>query len=303
MPSRDRIVRVRHALAEQLRARPRLQAACASLAAIVVFWFLVIPYPWSLGIRDPSTTTLQEQRVREARRSGDTLSIRRQWVPLDRVAPAMVRAVMVAEDHRFLEHAGIDWQSLAEEVQWTGDDDFSWSSPADLHALARAVGYVRSNLGEIRGRSTITQQLAKNLYFGTERSLLRKALEFVVARRLERHLTKDRILELYLNVVEWGPGIFGVEAAAQVYFRRSASALTLDQAAALAATLPHPLTSNPASSPGRMLWRKDLLLRRLGAPPEIPPEPMPLPDVELALPPPDTAISPETAAPPPGPGR
>jgi monofunctional biosynthetic peptidoglycan transglycosylase len=280
-----------------------LQAACASLAAILVFWFLVIPYPWSLEIRNPSTTMLQEQRIREARRSGDTLAIRRQWVPLDQVAAAMVRAVTVAEDYRFREHDGIDWVSLAEEVHWTGDEEFNWASPQDLRALVNAATYVRANLGEIRGRSTITQQLAKNLYFGTDRTLLRKALEFVVARRLERRLDKDRILELYLNVVEFGPGIFGVEAAAQAYFRRSASALTLDQAAALAATLPHPLTSNPASSPGRMLWRKNLLLGRLGAPPEIPPEPMPLPDVELALPPPDTVASADPQAPPPGPGR
>jgi monofunctional biosynthetic peptidoglycan transglycosylase len=117
----------------------------------------------------------------------------------------------------------------------------------------------------VRGRSTITQQLAKNLYFGESRSLSRKIAEFVVAGRLERFLSKDRILELYLNVVEWGPGIFGADAAARHYFGKPASDLTSDQAAALAATLPHPLSSNPKLRPGRMAWRKQMILARMGA--------------------------------------
>lgn len=288
MAFRDRTAGLLPALAAQIRTRPGLQAAFSVSAALAVFWFMVVPYPWTLEARNPGRTALQDQRVREARRGGDTLSLRQEWIPLDRISPVMIRALLVAEDYRFRQHQGIDWVSLAEEVRWTGDDDFSWTSPADIRALVEAASYVRANISDIRGRSTITQQLAKNLFFGTDRSLVRKALEFVVARRLERRLSKDRILEIYLNVVEWGPGIFGVEAAARAYFGRSAGELTLDQAAALAATLPHPLTSNPASEPGRMLWRKNLLLRRLNAPPKIPPEPMPLPEVELALPPPDT---------------
>jgi hypothetical protein len=115
-------------------------------------------------------------------------------------------------------------------------------------------------------------------------------MEVAVARRLERRLGKDRILELYLNVVEWGPGIFGAEAASRHYFGRSASDLTLSQAAALAATLPHPLTSNPALSPGRMQWRQALILERLdlssGAPQQ---GPIPLPDPALVLP--DTSLA------------
>jgi monofunctional biosynthetic peptidoglycan transglycosylase len=108
-------------------------------------------------------------------------------------------------------------------------------------------------------------------------------MELVLAPRLERRLGKDRILELYLNVAEWGPGIFGVEAAARAYFGRPASSLSLDQAAALAATLPHPLTSSPARSPGRMVWRKNLLLERLDPSSAIPPSPMPLPPPELDI--------------------
>jgi monofunctional biosynthetic peptidoglycan transglycosylase len=258
-----------------------------ALAIVFAMGFLVFPYPWTLRIRNPERTSLMEQRIQEAREEGDALDIRKSWVPLDEISPNLVRAVVVAEDYRFREHRGIDWVSLAEEVRWSGDDSFSWLSVSDLRSLASAIAYVRSNRDEIRGRSTITQQLAKNVYFGTDRSMLRKAMEFVVAGRLERRLGKDRILELYLNIVEWGPGTFGAEAAAQTYFGRSAASLTVDQAAALAATLPHPLTSNPARSPGQMLWRKDLILQRLNPALDVPQAPIPLPDPRIELPEPE----------------
>lgn len=245
-------------------------------AAGLVFWYVVVPYPWRLDSANPERTSLMKQRVQELSARGETLEIRQEWVSLDDIAPSLLRAVVIAEDYRFRQHAGIDWVSLAEEVEWTGGDDFSWRSGEDRQALAAALRYVWANRSELRGRSTITQQLAKNLYFGTDRSLIRKAMEFVVARRLEDRLDKDRILELYLNVVEWGPGVFGAEAAAQTYFGRPASQLTTDQAAALAGTLPHPLTSNPARSPSRMLWRKELILRRMNPALTIPPAPMPL---------------------------
>jgi monofunctional biosynthetic peptidoglycan transglycosylase len=195
----------------------------------------------------------------------------------------MLRAVVVAEDYRFREHTGVDWVSVAEEVRWTGDESFAWWSPSDLRALGAALGYAWSHRAELRGRSTITQQLAKNLYWGTDRSFVRKAMELVVAGRLERELGKDRILELYLNVAEWGPGIFGVEAAARTYFGRSAADLGLAEAAALAATLPQPLTSNPARNPGRMRWRQELILDRIDPSRGLPPVPGPLPDVAIEL--------------------
>ncbi|MDT8340632.1 MAG: biosynthetic peptidoglycan transglycosylase [Longimicrobiales bacterium] len=271
------------------------------MALGAAFWYVVIPYPWTLRSRNPVRTSLMEQRIEEARRAGEALEIRQRWVPLEAVSPRMIRAVIVAEDHRFREHGGIDWTSLAEEVRWSGDDHFTWWSPADLGALARALGYVWTHRGELRGRSTITQQLAKNLYFGTDRSLARKAMEFVVARRLERRLGKDRILELYLNVAEWGPGVFGVEAAARTYFGVSAGGLSLWQAASLAATLPHPRTSNPARNAGRMAWRRDLILQRLNAGPGAVPAPIPLPDAAVDLPPEAFPLpEPVPGAPPPG---
>jgi monofunctional biosynthetic peptidoglycan transglycosylase len=224
-----------------------------------------------------------EQRIREARGAGEELEIHHEWIPLAEVSPTLLRAVVVAEDYRFREHRGVDWVSVAEEVRWTGDESFSWWSASDLRSLIRAFGYAWTHRGELRGRSTITQQVAKNLYFGTDRSFARKAMEFVVAGRLERRLGKDRILELYVNIAEWGPGIFGAEAAARAYFGRSARDLDLADAAALAATLPHPLTSNPAHDPGRMRWRQSLILDRLDPARGLPPVPGPLPDVEIDL--------------------
>ncbi|MFO7261282.1 MAG: transglycosylase domain-containing protein [bacterium] len=280
------------------------------LACIGALWFeyLALPWPVVLRTRDPQRTALMEYRMREAAARGDTLVIQHQWVPLDRISRNLRRAVIAAEDARFYQHRGIDWAALREELEYGGDTDFSWTDLNDLRALFAAIRYYREHRAEVRGRSTITQQLAKNLYFTPERSLLRKAEELIVARRLERFLSKDRILEIYLNVAEWGPGIFGAEAAARHYFGRSAADLTLEQAAALAATLPHPLTSNPKHRPGRMQWRQRLILDRLrpagrkAAPPPIAPElPAPLAPESLPVPPEPPVVEPGPAIPVPEP--
>jgi monofunctional biosynthetic peptidoglycan transglycosylase len=276
----------------------------AAVVAAGVFWYVVIPYPVGLTAGDPGVTAVMEQRIREARAAGGELEIRHEWIPLAEVSPALLRAIVVAEDYRFREHRGVDWVSLAEEVRWTGDESFSWWSASDVRALTRALSYAWSHRAELRGRSTITQQVAKNIYFGIDRSFSRKAMEFVVAGRLERRLGKDRILELYVNIAEWGPGIFGAEAAARTYFGRSARDLGLVDAAALAATLPQPLTSNPARDPGRMRWRQSLILDRLDPSRGLPPVPGPLPDIEIDLVDVDlgaTSREPPSAAPPPVP--
>ncbi|MSR22575.1 MAG: monofunctional biosynthetic peptidoglycan transglycosylase [Gemmatimonadetes bacterium] len=240
-------------------------------------WFALIPWPFGLATRNPEWTSIMEQRVSEAEAAGEPLTLHKEWVPLEQISPNLIRAVIVAEDHRFREHSGVDWQAVAEEVRWDGGETFSWLSGRDLASLARALTYAWQNRADVRGRSTITQQLAKNLYFGIDRSFLRKGLEFVVARRLERKLTKDRILELYLNVAEWGPGIFGAEAASQAYFGVAARELTLGQSAALAGTLPQPLTSNPSQTPSQMRRRQTLILDRVAPVPEAPPIPEVLP--------------------------
>jgi monofunctional glycosyltransferase len=284
------------------------------LAFIGAAWFywLVLPWPVLLRDRDPDTSALMRQRIAEARARGEDYEIRRDWVPLEQISNRLQRAVITAEDGRFRDHDGVDWNALREEFRYDGDGDFSWLDTDDLSALRASLSYYINNRDKVRGRSTITQQTAKNLYFSLDRSPIRKLEEYIVARRLEIFLSKDRILEIYLNIAEWGPGIFGAEAAARHYFGRSAADLSADQAAALAATLPHPLTSNPKQRPGRMEWRKNLILGRMGgsgpvetvplelADPEPEPERGPIgapaepsePEPEPAPPPPDSARDP-----------
>jgi monofunctional biosynthetic peptidoglycan transglycosylase len=235
-----------------------------ALIGAVWFWFLILPWPVLVRWRDPGPTAFMDRRVHEARQRGNALEIHHTWVDLDQIARNLQRAVVLAEDGNFFEHRGIDWAALGDELEYRGDDDFSWFDTDDLRALWDALGYYVRNRHEIRGRSTITQQLAKNLYFSSNRSVLRKVEELLVARRLELFVPKNRILELYLNIAEWGPGIFGAEAAARHYYGRSAANLNLDQAVTLAVTLPHPLTSNPATRPGRMASRKATVLRLMG---------------------------------------
>ena len=277
---------------QRLLRRWVLAPVLVTLALPVVAW-VGLPWPWALRFADPPATSFMLYREREAKRSDEPLALVQDWVPLEEMPEDLTRAVLVSEDDRFSEHHGVDWKALADEVQWGGDDDFSWWDASDRAALGAALRYYRAHRAEIKGRSTLTQQLAKNLYFTPERSLVRKAGEFVVARRLETFLGKDRILELYLNTVEMGPGIFGVGAAARAYFGVPAQRLDRFQAASLAATLPQPLTSNPKTRPARMAWRRDLILARLaGREVVIPDEPPPL---ELpAGPAPDPTVVPDT---------
>jgi monofunctional biosynthetic peptidoglycan transglycosylase len=193
-------------------------------------------------------------------------------VPLDSISSWLPRAAMIGEDNRFLEHGGIDYVAILQALGYRRAD-FAWSDPKDRAELWYALGSVWGRRGKLRGASTITQQLAKNLYLSPDRNPLRKLKEGVTAYRLEAALSKRRLMELYLNVAEFGPNIWGAEAASQFYFRRPASRLTPPQAASLAGTLPFPLSSNPAYRPGRMRWRRDLILRRMqGEPVEVPQE-------------------------------
>ena len=267
-----------------------LAPALLVVAAPLVMW-LGLPWPWTLALADPPATSFMAYRTREARRADEPFTPVQDWVPLEEIPEVVVRAVLVSEDDRFREHKGVDWKALGEEVHWSGGDAFSWRKAEDRRALRAAVGYYWAHRSEIKGRSTLTQQLAKNLYFTPERSLVRKAGEFVVARRLETFLGKDRILEIYLNTAELGPGIFGVGAAARAYFDVPVQRVNRVQAASLAATLPHPLTSNPKTRPGRMAWRRDLILARLsGREVVIPVEPEPLVAPGVELPPPHVEI-------------
>jgi monofunctional biosynthetic peptidoglycan transglycosylase len=183
-------------------------------------------------------------------------------VPLDSIAPAMAEAATTGEDARFWTHHGIDFAELRAAVGYRRPT-FDWDSKPDRNAFLHALFTTWRNREGVRGASTITQQLAKNLYLSPSRSPLRKMKEAVTAYRLEQALGKKRILELYLNVAELGPGVWGVDAASRRYYNRPARRLTQSQAAALAATLPFPLGSNPKYKPARMRRRQDLILRRM----------------------------------------
>ncbi len=191
---------------------------------------------------------------------------RYQPVELTAMATWLPQAVMIAEDHRFLEHSGVDYQAIRQALGYRRDA-FEWGNPRDRSEMRRVLGQLWARRERVRGASTITQQLAKNLYLSPSRNPLRKIKEAVTAYRLESALGKNRILELYLNVVEFGPEVWGVEAASQLYFNRPAAKLSAEQSAALAGTLPFPLRSNPGFRPGRMRWRQQLILRRLAGEP------------------------------------
>jgi monofunctional biosynthetic peptidoglycan transglycosylase len=199
---------------------------------------------------------------------------------LDSISPSLVEAVLTAEDARFREHRGIDWVEVRKALGYRRTR-FDWGSAQDRNELGRAVSTARSRRQAVRGASTLTQQLAKNLYLSPSRNPLRKLKEAVTAYRLELALGKERILELYLNVAELGPGVWGAEAASRRYFRTSAGRLNLTQSAALAATLPFPRSSNPAYRPVRMRRRQDLILRRMRGErvevPKVEEEPIPQP--------------------------
>ncbi|OLC72722.1 MAG: hypothetical protein AUH78_15565 [Gemmatimonadetes bacterium 13_1_40CM_4_69_8] len=167
------------------------------------------------------------------------------------MSPLLQRMVIIGEDSRFRSHHGIDPAEIADAL---GTDRG--------RGLWGGLATAWRNRDRLRGASTITQQLAKNLYLSPSRNPLRKVKEGVTALRLELALPKDRIFQLYLEVVEWGPGLWGADAASRAYFGVPASQLDESQAAALAATLPHPRTSNPTFQPDRMLARRDLILAR-----------------------------------------
>ena len=206
-----------------------------------------------------------------AMRGGDPARRHYRPVPLDSIARTLRDAVTTGEDARFWDHAGLDYVEIRHAMGYRRAG-FAWSSPRDRQEFLRAASHGWNRRAALRGASTITQQVAKNLYLSPSRNPLRKIKEAVTAYRLEWALGKPRILGLYLNIAELGDGIWGVEAASRRYFNRSARRLTETQAAALAATLPFPLRSNPAYRPNRMRRRQDLILRRLHGEPVVVPK-------------------------------
>jgi len=182
-----------------------------------------------LAATNPGRTALMRQREQEALGRHRKVRTCQSWVPLTAVSRHLIYAVLASEDQKFFGHAGVDWEAIQESIE----------KDVEKSRLAR-------------GGSTITQQLAKNLYFGTGKTPMRKLRELVVARWLEEDLSKARILTLYLNVIEWGDGIYGCEAAALHWYGKPASALTATEAAALAAMIPNPRRINPGAGAARL---------------------------------------------------
>ena len=251
----------------------RILLVAAAAVACVVLWLLAVwPPPSWWRTHMPARTAFQAMRARQYRSASDAPPLRYQPVPIDSISDWLGKAAVAGEDEAFYQHHGIDWHALREALGYRRSA-FAWANPRDRAELQRALGRASDRRDKLRGASTITQQLAKNLYLSPSRNPLRKLKEAVTAYRLEWALDKPRILELYLNVVELGPNLWGVEAASERYFGRPAARLSMDQAALLVATLPHPLTSNPAFRPGRTVWRQQLILRRLrGEQVVVPPE-------------------------------
>ncbi len=214
-----------------------LLSAAALAAAAVLFW-ITLPDVAPLAASWPKTTSFMERR--KARLVAEGKSSRLDWtpVPLARISPDLQRAVVVAEDARFWEHDGVDWEAMR------GAFEKNWDK------------------GDIKvGGSTITQQLAKNLYLSPARTPWRKLREIAIANRLEKRLSKKRILELYLNVIEFGSRTFGVEAAARRYLGKSAASLSREEAATLAAVIPSPRIYDPVKHPDRVARRARRILR------------------------------------------
>lgn len=216
------------------------------------FLALTFPRVGTLRNENPATTSMIEARAREARDKGAAPHRVQVWVPLEKISPNLQRAVLAGEDNNFATHHGFDyeaiqkvWDQAQKDAEKEGDNDWLPNLP-DFK----------------RGGSTISQQLAKNLYLSSARSFMRKGQEAIITYFMERNLSKKRILEIYLNVIEWGDGIYGAEAAAQYHFHKSAATLSASEGAYLSAMIPNPRTVfNPQVNPKRVARRQRIIMR------------------------------------------
>jgi len=241
--------------------------------AYAAYIYVTLPDVRPLRTKNPSTTAFMELRASEARRRGDRVTKDQRWVAYARISPNLKRAVLVAEDSAFWKHEGIDFEQLRESME---------------------VNWERGEFA--RGASTITQQLAKNLYLSPSKNPVRKLRELLITRRLEAELTKQRILELYLNVIEWGDGIWGAEAAARRYFRKPSADLSPQESALLAAAIINPRVLDPGHPSARLRRRQQMIARRMGAvtPPPVVTEPAVAPDAGPPAPIPELPGTPVT---------
>jgi len=210
--------------------------------ALVQFWFVI--HIWYWVDHNPQITAFMEARLERLREKNPRATLQQQWVPYDRISVNLKRAIIAAEDAKFLDHGGFDWDSIARAYE--------------------------KNLKKgkiVSGASTISQQLAKNLFLSGERTWWRKAQEAAITVMIEIIMSKRRILEIYLNVIEWGNGVFGAEAAAHYHFGIAAANLSAEQAAQLAAMVPSPRRYSAGSETPYLLKRTEIILSRMNAVP------------------------------------
>jgi monofunctional biosynthetic peptidoglycan transglycosylase len=204
------------------------------LLLILLYLYIIFTLPDVKVLKDsnPKTTALIEDRKSEAEAADKRFTLRQKWIQFKQMPELLKKSVRISEDAGFYLHGGYDLEELQESIKK------NWKEGRFA-----------------RGGSTITQQLAKNLYLSTEKSIWRKLREYFIARELEDHLSKNRIFHLYLNLIEFGPGIFGVEAASRYYFGKAASQLSEEEMIRLTAIIPRPLKTRPDTNSKWLLWR------------------------------------------------
>lgn len=208
------------------------------LALLPVIYLLFIPDISTLKKENPKKTAFMEYREREWKEKGKKIKIKQIWIPISKISPFLIKAVIIAEDDKFWKHEGFDYDTLEKAIE------------KDIQAMKFKLG-----------ASTITQQLAKNLYLSPAKNPLRKIAEAIITWRMEKALSKKRILELYLNVIEWGNGIYGIEAASKHYYGKPSSALTPQEAVRLAAVMPNPRKYNPTGTQRFVARRANLIYK------------------------------------------
>ncbi len=247
-------------------------------ALLVWFLYELITFPAISRLRseNPTTSSMIEYRLSEATSEGREPRKFMIWVPIEQISPNLQRAVLAGEDARFFRHDGFDWDAIEkawDEAVKLGEKEAREECEAEATTKQEKKDCAPSEDDWIppmpsfkRGASTVTQQLSKNLFLSEDRNFLRKGREAVYTWFLERELTKKRILELYLNVIEWGDGIYGAEAASRAYFKKSASDLSRDEAAFLSAMIPSPLNIfNPTQIRKRVVRRQRVILRGMNS--------------------------------------
>ena len=204
------------------------------LLILSLYLYILISMPEVEVLKDsnPEITALIQDRINEAKVAGKKFIVKQRWVTFKQIPDLLKKAVRISEDAGFYLHKGIDLEELEESIKKNWEE-------------GRFA----------RGGSTITQQLAKNLFLSTDKSIWRKIREFFIARKLEETLTKNRIFHLYLNLIEFGPGVFGVDAASRYFFGKSVSLMSSDEMIRLAAIIPRPLTARPDKDTRWLLWR------------------------------------------------